>query len=164
MHSFSSHIGKLEYLLGVHYIYISEEMLLQIGGIKSGRWICHIKGITPFQCGLVSLGNGSAYITLNKTRLKKLGLQDSDSVDFSLEKDTSEFGMDVCEELQIVLQQDEEANDRFRALKPGMQRYIIHYVSQVKSSQLRIDRAILLLTNLKLQAKGKETFRAMLGK
>jgi hypothetical protein len=45
-----------------------------------------------------------------------------------------------------------------------MQRYIIHYVASVKSSQLKIDRAFLLLTNLKKLPKGKETFRAMLGK
>lgn len=55
-------------------------------------------------------------------------------------------------------------NMRFELLKPGMQRYVLQYVAGVKSSELRIDRAILIIENLKVLKEGKETFREMLGK
>ncbi len=45
-----------------------------------------------------------------------------------------------------------------------MQRYILNYVSTVKSLNLRVERAFLLISNLKKLPKGKETFKEMLGK
>ncbi len=161
---FRTYIGKLDYLLGVNYIFISAGLLKKMGGIKSGRWICKIGNLEPFQCGLVSLADGCAYITVNKSRMSKLKLKTGDEVEVKLEKDESEYGMDMCEELKTLLEQDEDARNRFDKLKPGMQRYIIYYVSQVKNPQLRIDRALLLITNLKQSVEGKETFRALLGK
>ena len=41
----------------------------------------------------------------------------------------------------------------------GKQRNIIYFVSGVKSSQLRIDRALKLINNLKALKEGKETMR-----
>ncbi len=164
MISFETHIGKLDYLLGVNYIFIPAKILIECGGIKSGRWICHVHNQIHFQCGFVSLSEGNAYITLNKSRMKKLNLQTGDPVKVQLEKDESEFGLDMCEELETLLQQDTEGMDRFKTLSPGVQRYIIFYVSQVKNPHLRLDRSILLIGNLKQIPKGKETFKAILGK
>ena len=164
MISFESHIGKLDYLLGVNYIFIPASILNECGGIKSGRWICHLQEQINFQCGFVSLADGNAYITVNKARMKKLNLQTGDHVKVQLEKDESEYGLDMCEELSTLLQQDEEGLARFNKLSPGMQRYIIFYVSQVKNPHLRLDRSLLLIGNLKQMPEGKETFRGMLGK
>ena len=164
MISFETHIGKLDYLLGVHYLFVPASILNECGGIKSGRWICTIKNQVKFQCGLVSLGDGDAYITINKARMKVLNLQLGDEIKVLLEKDNSEFGLDMCEELASLLEQDLEGMTRFRKLSAGMKRYIIFYVSQVKSPELRIDRSLLLIGNLKQMQEGKETFKAMLGK
>ncbi|MEZ4803949.1 MAG: YdeI/OmpD-associated family protein [Bacteroidia bacterium] len=164
MIEFQSHIGSLDYLLGVNYIFIPSNIVQKLGGFKAGRLICKANNTIEFQCGIVSLGEGNGYITLNKTRLKKLKLQTGDSITIRLEKDNSEYGMELSDELKELLSQDHEANLRFNALKPGMQRYIIFYVSQVKSPHLRLERALLLLNNLKQIPTGKETFRAILGK
>ena len=164
MITFESNIGKLDYLLGVNYIFIPASVLNECGGIKSGRWICHLQNQIKFQCGFVALTEGNAYITVNKARMKKLNLQTGDQVKVQLEKDESEYGLDMCEELYTLLQQDEEGLFRFNKLSPGMQRYIIFYVSQVKNPQLRLDRSLLLIGNLKQMPEGKETFKAMLGK
>ena len=112
---------------------------------------------------MVALGNGSGYISINMSRLKKLGLKFKDTITVSLKKDESEYGMPLSEELKVLLEQDDEGMRRFKMLTPGKQRYIIHYVNTVKNSQLRIDRAILLITNLKKTKERKESFRAMLG-
>jgi uncharacterized protein YdeI (YjbR/CyaY-like superfamily) len=116
-----------------------------------------------FQGGLMALGAGSAYISLNAARMKKLGLKPGDKVRIDLKKDESEFGMTMPDELKELLNQDPEGKRRFDKLTPGKRRYIIHYVNSVKNSQKRIDRAILLITNLKKTTEGKETFRQMLG-
>ncbi|MGZ6540100.1 MAG: YdeI/OmpD-associated family protein, partial [Bacteroidia bacterium] len=124
---------------------------------------CTVNDKLTFQAGVVALGNGNGYISINASRLKKLGLKFKDTVSVSLKKDESEFGMEMCEELKELLQQDEEGMRRFKMLTKGKQRYIIYYVAMVKSSQKRIDRAILLITNLKKTKEGKESFREMLG-
>lgn len=161
---FNTFIDSLDYLLGVNYLFIPSEIVQKMGGLKSGRWICNLENKLSFQCGLVSLTEGNAYITLNKSRMNKLKVKKGDEVSVSLSKDLSKYGMDLSPELEELFDQDKEASFRFDELKPGMQRYIIFYVSQVKNTDLRIERALLLINNLKKIPKGKETFRAILGK
>ena len=159
---FNSYIDQLEYLLNVHHLTVPAEVVEKIG-IKT-RLICTINNSLSFQCGMVALGEGRAYITVNNARMKKLKIKHGDEVAVKLEKDDSKYGMPVPAELQELLRQDDEGLRRFEALPKGMQRYIIFYVSGVKSSQLRIDRAIFLIENLKKTTEGKETFREILGK
>lgn len=163
MLEFETHIDTLEYLLGVSYLFIPERVVKALGGIQSGRLICTVNGSPGFQCGLVALSQGNAYITINKARMKKLKLKVGDSVQVKLEKDESEYGMEIAEELETLLQQDEEGMRRFRLLSPGKRRYIIQHVGAVKSPQLRLDRAITLIGNLKQTTEGKENFRMILG-
>jgi hypothetical protein len=160
---FSSKIYKLPHLLGMHYIEIPYDVVQHLGGKFNVRLVCSINKKLKFQGGIVALGNGNGYISINNKRLKQLGVAFGDTVSVSLKKDESEFGMPVPEELQELLKQDDEAKRRFDLLSKGKQRYIIYYVSQVKNSQLRIERALLLLTNLKKSKEGKESFRQMLG-
>lgn len=161
--SYKSKIYKLEHLVGMHYLEVPPDIIDKLGGKFKMRLLCTINNKLTFQGGLVALGNGSGYISINISRLKKLGLKFKDTVTVSLKKDESEFGMEVSEELKELLDQDSEGMRRFNLLTPGKQRYIIHYVNTVKNSQKRIDRAIMLITNLKKTKEGKESFRAMLG-
>lgn len=156
-------INKLPHLPG-HYIEVPPEVVQQLGGKFKVRVLCTINNKLTFQGGLVALGGGSGYISINNTRLKQLGLQSGDEVQVKLEPDQSEFGMEIPEELTELLNQDDEGKRRFDMLPPGKQRYIIYYVAGVKNSQLRIDRALLLIGNLKRLPLGKESFREMLGK
>ncbi len=128
------------------------------------RLICTINNSLSFQCGLVALGEGRAYINLSIKRMKQIGLKNGMEVFVQLEKDNSKYGFEMPDELNELLLQDNEAKRRFDLLTPGRQRYVIFYVSGVKSSQLKIDRAITLLENLKRLPEGKESFGEMLRK
>lgn len=161
--SFKSKIYKLTHLLNATYVEVPADVVKTLGTLKI-RLICTVNGSISFQCGLMALKNGSAYITLNSKRMKELGVKPNDTVSVSLTKDESKYGMDVPEELEELLKQDDEAKRRFDLLAPGMQRYIIYYVSQVKSSNLRLERSLKLMNNLKKLKEGKEDFRQILGK
>ncbi|WP_181304467.1 DUF1905 domain-containing protein [Rufibacter sp. XAAS-G3-1] len=160
---FTTHIGKLEYLMGTHYLEIPAEVVQQLGGKFNVRLVCTVNNAVTYQCGIMALGQGRGYITITKQRLKQLGLKEGSSVSVSLEKDDSQYGTAVPEELTELFLQDEAGKARFDQLKPGMQRYIIQHVGAVKSSQLRIDRSITLIENLKRLKPGQETFREILG-
>lgn len=161
---FTTYINKLGHLVGVHYLTIPKSIIKKLGGQLKIRLVCTVNKSLSFPCGLVALGNGDAYISINAKRMKLLGLKNGDEISISLLEDTSEFGMDMPQELTELFLQDEEGRRRFELLPPGKQRYIIYYVSLVKSCQLRIDRALLLIGNLKNLPIGKESFREMLGK
>jgi antitoxin component of MazEF toxin-antitoxin module len=161
--NYKSYVNKLPHLPG-HYFEVPPEIVQQLGGKFKVRLLCTINNKLTFQGGLVALGGGSGYISINNKRLKQLGLKSGDKVQVKLETDQSEFGMEIPEELAELFNQDTEGKRRFDMLTPGKQRYIIYYVAGVKNSQLRIDRALLLIENLKCLPIGKESFKEMLGK
>jgi hypothetical protein len=159
---FTSSISKLDHL-NTHYIEISASLVKKLGGKFNVRLLCTLNNKLTFQCGIVALGEGKGYISVNAKRLKELKLKKGDQVDVLLKQDDSEFGAEVPDELAEVVAQDQEAFQRFEKLIPGKQRFIIRHVSAVKSSQLKIERAIFLMNNLKKLSPGKETFKGMMG-
>lgn len=160
---YETHIGLLTHLPGMHYLEVPQEVVQELGGKLKARLHCTVNGKLRFQCGLMALGEGKAYISITKKRMQELGVKLGSSVAVTLEKDDSPYGTEVPAEMEELLLQDEEGNRRFLLLKPGMQRYMLNHVSAVKSPQLRLDRAITLVENLKKLPEGKENFRAMLG-
>lgn len=161
--SFKTHIDKLSYLK-TFYLEIPATVVKKVGGIGKVRLLCEVNKQITFQCGLMSLHEGKAYISINSKRMKELGVGNGDTVAVILTEDTSEFGVDVPEELSELFKQDPEGKHRFDLLKPGMQRYILNFVNTVKSTQLRVDKAFMLISNLKNLTPGKETFKEILGK
>lgn len=159
--AFKTHIDILKYLK-TSYLEIPEDVVKKIGGIGKQRLICEVNKSIKFQCGLMALPEGKAYISINAKRMKELNVGLGDTVQVVLTKDDSEYGVEVAEEITEIFNQDLEAKQRFDKLKPGMQRYILNYVTTVKSPQLRLERAFLVLTNLKQVPEGKEQFRDLI--
>lgn len=124
------------------------------------RVVCTLEGKLRFQCALMPRGDGEWFININKKIRDKLGLVYGQLVTVSLEKDTSEYGLPVPEELHELLQQDEEGHELFHALTPGKQRNLIYINGQVKSPELRMRRALVIVNHLKVH-KGVINFKAL---
>lgn len=162
--SFQTHIDKLDYLK-TFYLEIPASVVKKLGGFTAKvRLLCEVNKTVSFQCGLMALGDGKAYISISSKRMKEAGADYGDMVQVTLREDQSEYGAEMPEELDELFRQDAEGKRRFDLLTAGKKRYIINYVNTVKSPQLRIDRAFLLIHNLKKLPLGKESFRDMLGK
>lgn len=160
--SFKTKIFKLEHLAG-HYIDIPARVVKKAGGAGS-RFVCTVNKTLTWKCGLVSHGAGKAYVLLNKKQMQTGKFNVGQDVDVVLKKDTSKYGMDVPEELRELFAQDEMGKERFDGLVAGKRRYIIYYINQVKNPDLRIERAVRLISNLKKLPPGKETFQGLLAK
>ena len=168
MIEFETDVKALDYL-NYWFVEITPDILVKLPGRKekgdfNQRLIITLDSKVKWQAGILALGEGSGMITVQKDRLKKLGKTLGDFVSVHLEKDESEFGVPVAEEIREYWIQVPESKDRFDALTPGMKRYILNHVSTAKSSEKRSERAHLLLSNLLLAPQGKETFRFLLGK
>ncbi|MBO6523023.1 MAG: YdeI/OmpD-associated family protein [Balneolaceae bacterium] len=158
--TFTSYLDYLPKLKLTH-ITVPAEIVDKVGGIGT-RLMVSINGNESFHGGMVAKGEGTAYITVNKARQKKWDLNENEELTITIELDHSKYGVPVPEEFEALLEQEREGAKLFEQLAPSEQRYIINYVNGVKSSQKKIDRAILLINNLKTMPD-KFDFRYLLG-
>lgn len=159
---------KLHYLNYI-VVEVTPDLLAQLPGkFEKGnfnqRLIIRLDKHITWQCGMLAMGEGSGCISIQSSRLKKIGKFIGDDVLVELWKDESQYGVEVAEELQVYWDQEPESFRRFSQLTPGMQRYILNYVNGVKNPQKRLERTVLLMRNLENSREGKETFRELLGK
>jgi hypothetical protein len=168
MIEFETDIQAIDYL-NYWFVEITPDILAQLPGRKekgdfNQRLLITLDNKVQWQAGILALGEGSGLITVQKDRLKKIGKTLGDSVIVQLQKDESEFGVPVPEEIQEYWIQVPESKDRFDTLTPGMKRYILNHISTAKSPEKRLERTHILMSNLLLAPQGKETFRFLLGK
>lgn len=163
--------SKIDYLdkLRMHHIIVTSDILEDLAdaedkSIYNQRFRVTINDSVSWLGGSVSLGNESAYITFSKQRMKELGVVRGDEVTVFLEKDRSEYGLDVPEEFEEVLRQDPDGSARFNSLTKGKRRAIIYMVIQFKTSQKRIEKSLFFIENLKRAPVGEETMRHVIGK
>jgi hypothetical protein len=136
--------------LNPHVFHIPAQLIATNQLKLRGRYIVKV-GNLEWPCAVIPYNGGDAYISVNKPNFKKLSLTINNLVTIYLKEDKSEYGMPMPEELEALLEQDEMGKMRFDKLTKGKQRNIIYYVSQAKSVQVRIDRAITLIEKLKIQ-------------
>ncbi|GAB4131504.1 MAG: hypothetical protein Fur0041_02000 [Bacteroidia bacterium] len=160
--SFETFITHVPHLPKTRCLEIPEKIIRKIGKGFNARLNCAVND-AEFRSGLMALGEGKGYICVNAKWMKQAGVKEGDKVVVHLREDTSAFGVDIPEELEILLAQDDEGKRRFLLLTPGKQRYIINYIAAVKNPQSRIDRAIRLIENVKRLPEGKETPKGIFG-
>lgn len=118
------------------------------------RFLVTLNNIETFHAAILSDGDNYYYIYMNAERRKKLKLKVGSIVKVRLEKDNSKYGMEMPEELSELFVLDADADTYFHALTPGKQRALIYIVDKVKSSQKRIEKAIVITEHLKMLKGG----------
>ncbi|MEM9984891.1 MAG: YdeI/OmpD-associated family protein [Bacteroidota bacterium] len=131
-----------------HHILVSAEYGDPFVEGDNRRVICTLAGHHKMHASLMPR-EGDYFILINKEVRGKLGLEEGDEVEVSLEKDLSEHGMPMPEELQVMLDQDLEAAEVFDQLTPGKKRSLIYLVTKVKSVPSRINKALAIVDHLK---------------
>ena len=119
--------------------------------LESGfnRILVSVNGNPPLHRSLMPDGRGGYFILLNREQLKNYGLAAGDEVQLVLERDLSEYGMPLPEELAEIWSFDDAAREAFHRLKPGRQRRMIHLVATPKGAQTRAKKAVQISEYLK---------------
>lgn len=125
------------------------------------RLVCTINEDYTWQCALIPFGNGIYYILLNAEIRKKQLLNVGSEVSIQLKEDTSKYGLPMPEEMQELLYQDPKGDQLFHKLTLGKQRSLLHLVGKPKSSQKRLEKALIVLDHLKNQ-NGKLDFKILM--
>ena len=134
-----------------------------MGGRFLVRLICTLNNKLKYPCGLQGIGDGTGWVGLSQARMKKLSVGKGDLVSVKLEPDPSRYGMPVAAELRELLHQDKQGKRRFDKQSPGKQRNIIHYVGVPRSTDRKLERALLIIENLKRLPEGFETATGIFG-
>lgn len=122
------------------------------------RIICTINKTLTFHCAMIPK-KPFHYIMLSKEKIATLKLKIHDEISVEIVPDKSEFGMEICEELQEVIASDIDGNFWFEKLTAGKKRSLIYLISKIKNPQIRIDKSFVLIDHLK-RNKGKIDFIA----
>ena len=93
--------------------------------------------------------SGDFKMMFSKQKQKELSLSIGDEFTIQLFEDTSKYGVEMPEELDAVLLSDYEAYEIFESLTAGKKRSIIYGLIRFKSSQQKIDKALIMCENLK---------------
>jgi hypothetical protein len=141
-------IGQLEKRKGGYfYLTIPAQLVNTYENKRYTRLICTLDEKITFQCGLNHLGDGNFFIILSGANLKSLGKSLGDLVIFELVEDPNPLGVDMPEVLEVVLEQDAVAKNKFEALSLGKKRNIIHSVKKIKDIDKQVNRIIELIDN-----------------
>ena len=116
-------------------------------GVK--RIICTINGKRKLHAAFHKR-NGETFVMLGKQMAKDFDLIPGDEIDVTIEADKTRYQMAVSEEFLEVLATDVDGEKLFHQLTPGKQRSLLHAINMVKSSNIRIEKALLLMQKLKM--------------
>ena len=159
MISFEEKLGKFDFNHWHYHIPVPDAIAEQMMDESHRRVLIWIKDSGPYHMALMK-AKECWYVLVNQDLRKKLDLNEEKPFSVKIERDLSEFGHEVPDEFQVLLDQDEAGNEYFRALTPGKQRSLIFIVTTVKNSESRMRKSLAIIHHLKL-AKGKLDFKQL---
>ncbi len=127
---------------GMHYFVLDAVAVEQFAADGNKRVICTLNHSITFHCALMPKKEGGCFINVGSRICKQLGIAEGSFVMASFRPDDSPYQFDMPEELSEVLATDPDASNAFHSLTEGNQRGLIYLVTQVKSTDKRIERAL----------------------
>lgn len=134
-----------------HYIPVPDEVIRSLSLKYRDRVIALFNDENHIHCALHRhpVENTIAVIYLGKYAREKAGILPGEKVKVSIKKDDTEYGMEMPLELEEVLSIDPEGLQAFQKLTPGRKRTALYFISKAKMEETRIQRAILIVENIK---------------
>ena len=160
VHEFSAVLQRISSKGGSHLVVVPEAVADDIRrGERRGRAVATLDGVS-WHCGLNPYGGGRFYVQVGRNYFEPLGYALGDTLSLKLTRDTSDFGMQPCEEFVAVAESDPEGLRRFREnLTGGTQRTLLHRIAGATTSDGRIERALKIFD---LLVQGETDRRALL--
>ena len=86
--------------------------------------------------------SGERYVIASRRLLRDVGAEFGQTVVLEVEPDPDPDNPEIPAELEIALDQDDEAGERFYEMTPGKRRGLAHYVDSAKRPETREKRAL----------------------
>ena len=119
-------------------------------GHKRVRVYARFKGEEITFHAAVRPRHGVYLMMFGKRYQKMLNIFPSDIFELKLKEDTTRYGVDMPAEFEAVLDSDPEGKIRFDSLSIGLRRSLIYHIIRYANEQTRVDKALIVIDNLKL--------------
>lgn len=159
MQQFESTLENFNTKLWQYHIPVPDDIAVGLIEGENRRVICHLSLKVRFPAALMKTKD-YWFVLVNKSHRENAEIEEGQKVSLSLEKDHSEYGHEMPEELQVLLDQDEKGSEHFFALTKGKQRALIYIVGKVKNSNSRLNKSLAIIEHLK-EVNGKLDFRKL---
>jgi hypothetical protein len=136
---------------GYYYLKISAEIINQFTKKRATRMICTIDNKVSYRCGLNHLGDGNFYIIVAGKYLEKLNKELGEEVNFRIDEDPDQLGVEMPEVLTVFLEQDSDSKAIFGKLTDGKKRSLIYSFVKLKD----IDKQIKIIIDFLAKEKQK---------
>ncbi|MCB0578442.1 MAG: DUF1905 domain-containing protein [Phaeodactylibacter sp.] len=153
-HSGNQKIKQLEKRKGGYfYLELNADVVNQFENKKATRIICTLDNALSYRCGLNHLGDGNFFIIIATKYIEKLGKNLGDPVNYRIDKDPDQLGVDVPEVLEVFLAQDSDLKSIYEALTDGKKRSLIYSLKKTKNIDSQVQSIIEFLNKEKLKMK-----------
>ncbi len=133
----------------MHFIELDAKTVKRITDCGNKRVVCILNKTATLHAAIMRNKDGMYYIMVAAKYLKMLQIKAGSTVNAQIEIDKSELQFYIPEEFTEVLATDAEAEKIFNSLTPGNKRGLIALVNMVKSTDKKIERALLIAQKLK---------------
>ena len=147
--TFQAVISRFNDSIWAFHLKVPEDIYQSFADQKIKRVLMQINDSEKLHAGFMPEGNGKYFLMLSKDVMKKLKLAGGESVDVTIAEDTTKYGMPICEEMKELLELDPAGEILFHKLSPGKIRSLLYHVNKYKSSDKRIEKAVIVLEHLK---------------
>ena len=136
--------------LGMNCILLDEKLVAKLTKENNKRVVCNLNNEIQIHASILSNKTGEYFVVISAANCKKIKAKLGDKVNATFEIDKSEYQFEMPEEFKEVLDTDEAANKIFELLTDGNKRGLIHLIAIPKSSDKKIERALLIAEKLKM--------------
>ena len=98
-------------------------------------------------------GDGDYFIIVATRHLKSIGKELNDLVSFEIYEDPNPLGVEIPEVLEVLLEQDEEAKERFNNLTDGKKRSLIYSIKNLKDIDKQVQKTLTFLNQQKARSR-----------
>lgn len=128
---------------GYYYLKLDAEIINQFSNKRATRIICTIDANVSYRCGLNHLGDGNFYVIVAGKYLEKLNKELGEEVDYRIDEDPDQLGVDMPEVLTVFLAQDSDSKAIFDKLTDGKKRSLIYSFVKLKD----IDKQVKIIND-----------------
>jgi len=133
----------------MHYIELTDADVKRLTVAGNKRVVCRINNKLDLHAAIMKTKEGMYYIMIGSKYLKQMNLSVNNNVTAAIEIDKSELQFNLPEEFAEVMATDSRAKEVFDRLTPGNKRGLIALINMVKSTDKKIDRALLIAEKVK---------------
>lgn len=133
----------------MHYIELDAKTVKRVTAGGNKRVLCKLNATVSLHAAVMKTKEGMYYLMISAANLKKLKAKAGSAVKAEIEIDKSELQFNVPEEFAEVIATDPAAKKIFDSLTAGNKRGLIALVNMLKSSDKKIERALLIAARLK---------------